>query len=294
MTDTNPANSEQTSKSRRRPSRRTIGKAMIVIGVVGIIVSVSAVIIGQRLVRQVQKSVDDSLVVTTRALSAVTDSIRVTGAIVDTIESGVASVGDTLTTIQTSIGQTSSAITDAGEFLGGSLPDSLSAVNNVLPTIESVASSVDDALRTLSKAPFGPNYDPAKPFDEAIAQLSDAIDPLPDQLRTLSGDFNDLNSSTAGISTQLGTLAGDIGDLGSQLANVSTLVQRYAATAADASILAQQSRQDLMDSARATRLLLVLLGGIFALGQIVPIWLGTVLLANTAGQRLIIHRPDDD
>src|SRR5687767_6896456 len=76
-----------TKLPKQRISRRTIGKAMIVIGVVGIIVSVVAVIVGQSLIRQVETSVDDSLVVTNEALAAVTDSITVTGTTVETIRS---------------------------------------------------------------------------------------------------------------------------------------------------------------------------------------------------------------
>lgn len=275
--------------SRMRISRRTIGKAMIVIGIVGVLVSVSAVIVGQKLIRQVEHSVDDSLIVTDRALSAVTDSIGATDAIVDTIRAGVTSVGETLTSLQTSVGQTSTAITDTGTFLGGPLPDSLDAVAAVLPTIQSVASSVDDALRALSRAPFGPDYDPAKPFNETIADLSKAVAPLPEQLRALSGDFTDLNGSAEDISGQLDTLSTDVSQLGAQLTDVSTLVDRYATTAADATALANQSRKDLKSSADATRVLLILLGLVFALGQIVPIWLGVVLIGQSAAPTVIIR-----
>src|SRR4051812_39135708 len=100
---------EPTTGSRIRISRRTIGRSMITIGVVGVIISASAVVVGQNLIRQVEHSVDDSLVVTSRALAAVTDSISVTGTIVDTIRAGVTSVGQTLTSLQTSVGQTSTA-----------------------------------------------------------------------------------------------------------------------------------------------------------------------------------------
>jgi len=279
--------------AKRRLSRRTIGKSMIAIGVVGIIVGASAVIVGQSLVRQVEHSVDDSLVLTNRALAAVTDSIHVTDTIVTTIRSGVTSVGETLASLQGSVDQTSTAIADTGTFLGGSLPDSLDAVSAVLPTIQSVASSVDDALRTLSKAPFGPDYNPAKPFDEAIAQLSAALGPLPGQLRSLSSDFTGLNGSSATISDELAKLSNDVAGLGTQLADVSTLVQRYATTAADATVLAAQSRKDLKSSANTTRVLLILLGLVFALGQIVPIWLGTVLLGQ-AGTPTVIVRTQDE
>ena len=279
-----------------RLQRRTIGKAMIAIGVVGVLAGIGAVVAGQTLVSQVETSVDDSLVVTTKGLAAVNDSIAATGTIVDTIREGVASVGATLTSVRQAIDDSSKTISDTGDFLGGSLPDSIDAVSNVLPTIESVASSIDTALRTLSKAPFGPNYNPKKPFDESIADLSKALKPLPAQLRTLSKDFTGLNSSTAAISSNLGDLSNEITRLQTQLDSVSTLVARYAATAVEASAIAASSRQDLHDSARSTRLLLIVLGWVFIGGQLVPIWLGTALLSDESVLRVVARRrnADDD
>jgi hypothetical protein len=273
-----------------RLQRRTIGKAMIAIGVVGVLAGIGAVVVGQTLVHQVETSVDDSLVVTTKGLAAVNDSIAATGTIVDTVRQGVASVGTTLITVRQAMDDSSTAIHDTGQFLGGSLPDSIAAVSNVLPTIESVAHSIDSALRTLSKAPFGPNYNPDKPFDQAIADLSTALDPLPTQLRALSKDFTGLDSSTAAISTNLATLGDEITHLQTQLDSVSTLVARYAATAVEASAIAVNSRQDLHDSARSTRLLLIVLGLVFIAGQIVPIWLGTVLLTDESTHRVVARR----
>ena len=72
-------------------------------------------------------------------------------------------------------------------------------------------------------------------------------------------------------------LAENVDLLDSQLGQVSTLIDRYSTTAAEAKLVATRSRLDLESSARGARLLLVLLGVVFALGQIVPIWLGSAL-----------------
>jgi methyl-accepting chemotaxis protein len=265
---------------RRGPSRRTIGKAMIGIGVLGVLVSAAAVIIGQSLVRQVETSVDDSLVVTDRALTAVIDSISVTGRIVDTVKAGVTSIGETVGTLQSSLEQSSTAIGDVSTFVGTSLPDALASVNGVLPTIKSVADTIDTTLEALDDIPFGPDYNPATSFGDAIGSLQGTLAPLPDQLRGLASDFTDVTASTSTIHTQLTALSTDITELSGQLVEVSTLVDTYAKTAADASVLAQSSRHDLADSARLTRWLLTLLGIVFALGQLVPIWLGITLLRS--------------
>ncbi len=277
-----------------RMSRTRLGKTMVGIGCLGIVASIASIVVGQAMVGQVESSVDDSLVLTDEALHAVSDSITLTNAIVGNIQAGVGSVAATLSTVKDSVDQTSTAIADSNAFIGSSLPDALDAVGSVLPTIESVASSVDSALRALSRAPFGPNYDPDKPFDEAIADLSTAIDPLPGQLRQLSTDFDGLETSSADISSGLADLAVTVVELDKQLTEVSVLVDRYSSTTTNALRLAATSRGDLHASARETRILLVVLGLVFALGQVVPIWLGITLIteAGTA-HSIIVRKPAD-
>ena len=256
---------------------------MVIIGCVGVIVSLVAAVVGQVVIGDIETSVDDSLVQTNNALDVVLDTINLTQTVVDTVQSGVKSIGTTLTTVTSSLDQTSAAIDSSTEFIGGSLPDALDAVSNVMPTIQSVANSIDDALRFASRAPFGPNYDPAKPFDEAIGELATAISPLPAQLRQLSQDFTGLGSSSQAISTQLGSLAADVQRLDQQLGQVSTLVDRYAKTATEAQFLTAVSRTRLANSATTARVLLVLFGLVFAFGQIVPIWLGRELMTGGTG-----------
>lgn len=61
---------------------------------------------------------------------------------------------------------------------------------------------------------------------------------------------------------------------------MARLLDRYTSTTSDAQSLAASSRDDLGESARLTRWLLVLLALVFAVGQIVPIWLGVALLRD--------------
>jgi prefoldin subunit 5 len=239
------------------------------------------------MIGQVETSVDDSLRLTGEALSALTDSITVTNSIVDSVRTGMTSIRTTLATVQTSLGNSASTLTQGRDFLGGSLPTALDAVNGVLPTIESVAKSVNDTLVLVSKVPFGPNYAPVEPFDQAIARLSTALAPLPGELRALSKSFDDLTTITSTMGADVARLGADIEALNTKLADVAPLLDRYTATALRAKALAQTSRKDLSRSATLTRWMLSLLGVVFALGQAVPIWLGWLLLANEVGTSVV-------
>jgi methyl-accepting chemotaxis protein len=276
--------------NRLRVSQRTVGKAMIAIGVAGIVIGLTTVVASHSMIRQVETSVDDSLQLTGEALSAVTDSIAVTDEIVGSVRSGMTSIQTTMATVEKSLGEGSTALTQGGEFLGGSLPKALEAVNGVLPTIQSIAKSVDDTLELLDEVPFGPNYQPVEPFDAAIGRLSAAMQPLPNELRTLSASFDNLTATSAVMARDVAKLGTDIAALNAKLVDVGVLLDRYSATAGKADALAQASRKDLANSANLTRWWLTLLGVVFALGQLVPIWLGSVLLANADAGRTIVTR----
>jgi hypothetical protein len=261
-----------------RLSRRAIGRSMIGIGIAGIVTAVVGVIVGQVLVDQVTDSVDDSLVLTSQALTAVDDSIEVTATMVDTVQAGLESVQATMQTVRSSLDVAATATADGAAFIGGTLPDAIDAVNEVLPTIESVAGSIDDTLQLLSNVPFGPDYDPVQPFDESIGDLRAAIAPLPDQLEALSGDFDDLSAASREMVDEVAGLEASVEALSSQLDDVALLLDRYTSTTQEAQRIAASSRDDLSTSTSLVRWLLVLAAVVFALGQIVPIWLGITLL----------------
>lgn len=264
---------------------------MIVVGVSGVVISVTAVIVGEHVIRQIETSVDNSLELTGDALAGVSDSIAVVDSLVTTTRSGMASVRSAIGTIETSLGDASTALADSGEFLGGSLPDSLDSVQSVLHTIESVAGSVDTTLRVLERVPFGPSYNPEQPFDQAITNLSQAIEPLPSQLRALGGDLRRVGGSADAVTGQMADLATDIDTLDGQLGKVAALVDRYTVTVAHAEDLAGTSRQHLADSARWAEALLILFGAVFAFGQIVPLWLGSDLVRSSRGEPSEVEAP---
>jgi len=276
-----------------RLGRTATGRAMITIGVVGVVVALVGVIVGQQLAAEVEESVDDSLALTSEALTAVSDSIVVTTAIVETVRTGITTVGDTLSTVQRSVDETGTVLGDVAVFTGGSLPDALEAVDAVLPTIESIAGSIDTALEVLEDVPFGPTYDPVVPFDDAVGQLRTAIGPLPEELRGLSGGLGQLATASTDISTQLRVLDEQVDALDVQVDEVEALLARYQQTASEARALAEASRVELGTSASSTRWMIVVLGLTFAAGQLVPIWLGWTLLGRGPGH-VVVRRHEDD
>lgn len=281
---------------RNKPLRRsTVGRIMVTIGILGIVVSLIGMVVGRMLISQVHDSVDDSLLLTQDALTSIADTVALTGEIIVDVQAGLETTQDALSTAQQSFDQGVAALDSVEAFAGDSLPKTLEAVSAVLPTVEGIAGSIDNALRAISRAPFGPDYDPAVPFDDAIGQLDDAIAPLPDQLRTLAGDLGEITKGSAALSAEVADLVAELGSLNDRLDEAVPLLIEYAVTTDEARVLAERSRNDLDSSTTLAGWLIVVLAIVFAAGQLAPIWLGLELLRESdAGTPFTASGPDPD
>ena len=163
-------------------------------------------------------------------------------------------------------------IADSAVVVAVDVPDALDAVVDAMPAIETTAEIIDNALRVLSFV--GVDYEPEVPFDEAVAELTAAIDELPEQLRaqavplaSLSADFEEFGAATVEI-------ADDLADLQNQLGEAQRLLDSYAATAGEATEVVTEIRDDLRWQRWLMVLVVVLVTGAFAVTQAVPILLG--------------------
>jgi ABC-type transporter Mla subunit MlaD len=251
---------------------------MIGVGIFGAVVGVIGLVVGRQLVTELERSVDDSLVLTADALDSVADTVEVARSVVDTIDDGLATVGDVTAEVASSLDSTERVLGRVATATGGQLPDGIESVTDALPTLVTVAGAVDDALRLLSQAPFGPNYDPDVSFDDALRPVAETLTPVPDELRAVSSDLAALASSSATVREDVDRLADDVSAVSAELAEAKLLLDRYAETATGAQQLAARTRGDLEGQSDLARLLVTLLGLSFVAGQIVPLWIGRELL----------------
>jgi hypothetical protein len=277
-----------------RISDRAAGTAMLIVGGFGVLVGLIGIVVGRQLVTELEQSVDESLVLTTEALESVGDTIDVARRVVDTVDDALSTVGDVTTEITGSLEAAQRVLAQVASATGGQFPDGLESVTNTLPTLVGAAGAIDNALRLLSQAPFGPDYDPAVPLDDALRPLADTLTPIPDQLREISADVGELAGSAEELRDAVDRLAGNVQAVSVDLAEADALLDRYAATAGEAQTVAEDARSDLSDQSDTARLLVTLLGLAFAAGQIVPLWFGRELRSRGQGPRGGDERGEED
>ena len=159
----------------------------------------------------------------TESLSSMERSLRAAeGALDDTLLA--------LSDIETLAGGVSSSSTDAAEVVAGAgtltakrIPDTLRDVESAMPALIEAAGAVDSTLRALSL--FGVQYDPATPFDQALVELDDGLEGLPEQIESQG-------RLLAGLADHLETVSGQTDAVAGRIAEVNeALVEARASTA---------------------------------------------------------------
>ncbi|MEA2024207.1 MAG: hypothetical protein U9N79_07970 [Actinomycetota bacterium] len=256
-----------------------LGRLFTIIGIGGLIASLVAGILGIVVVMTLTRSADQSLAVTVDAVETADETVALAA---DTL--GI--VSESFDTLVPSAELAAAAFDDAATVIAESavvvtveVPDALDAVVDAMPAIETAAEIIDNALRVLSLV--GVNYNPEVPFGEAVAELETAIADLPEQLRaqdeplaSLASDFEEFGVATAEITD-------DLTDLQSQLEEAQRLLDSYAATAGEATEVVTAIRNDLQWQRWLMVAVVVLVTGVFAAIQTVPILLGRRLSDRT-------------
>lgn len=259
------------------PSRSSTGKALIGSGSLGLVLSLAATIVSFVLAGRIDASFAQTLAVTSDAIDAVDGSITVSHQVIGTVSESLDTIASTLTTIQQSLTTSTGTLDTMHTFLQVSLPESINSIEQVLPTIQNVATSIDTALRALSKLPIGPSYKPAVPFGQTIQQLSDAIGAIPTALQSLATNVDDLKASVAGLATNITQVSTLITGLHNDVDSAQLALAKYSNTANEAKRVASRTRHDLHTDTVLARMLIVVVGLLFAVLSFAAVWVGRLL-----------------
>lgn len=266
-----------------------LGRLYTGVGVFGTITAVVVGVIGVAVVLAVTNSMNRSLTVTSDAVAAADETVVLAAETVDIVAESFDTLVPAAGLAAGSFEDAAGVIADTSAVVTDEVPDALDAVLDAMPAIERVAGIVDSTLQALSL--IGVDYDPAVPFDDAVAEVAAAIVPLPEQLRAqaepldqLAADFEEFGASSAAI-------ADDLADLQGQLDEAARLLTEYADAAEDASLVVADIQSNLQWQ-RWLMVIAVVLGALaFASLQIVPLTLGRRLQRGAgAGSGAAVQR----
>jgi methyl-accepting chemotaxis protein len=239
------------------------------IAVAGVLVAMIGTVVIWVFLSDLEDTTQRSLLIGEQAAVTLEDTIDVAEQVLAAVDDGLVTVQSTLSTLDEVL-QTTAGVAEATGSLSSTLPASFDNIDAALATVERLGETVDSTLSALSGLPFGPDYDPDVPFPDAVADLRQALDPIAEDLTTISAELQNFASGSGDLTTQIDSLQSDVRRTRNALSGTDDLLAEYRDATAEAGRLAAETRDQLSGSMTRMRIVLVLLAALLALSQFVP------------------------
>ena len=150
-------------------------------------------------------------------------------------EKSVALLGATIDNVANTLQTTSEMTASIAGIFGDSLGSVVSKTQQALGTMEASAKLIDDTLGFISAIPFmRVDYDPNMPLAASVADISDSLDPLPENLTAVQGDMENTSENLGSMDKKHLRAAGEH----------SRHSEKLAGCARDRSVLSGSSGRD--------------------------------------------------
>ena len=258
-------------------AQRRAGRVMVGVAMVGVIVAVIGGVVGWQFVGRLDSTGGETLDVTVETLDTLSDTIDLADGVLGSTVAALEAVGATLDALVDSFDSADAVITEVGSLAGTAAPARGDATAT-LRDLEGIGATIDAMLEDLSDLPLAPNYDPAAGLGESIGSLADTLEPLSEEFATTSSEVATFSEDLTVLRGTIEALDTTIGEVNSQLAGTDSVIDDYRLRVAEARDLADETAAGIDGDTRWMRILLVLGAANFAVGQIVPWWIGRELL----------------
>ncbi len=271
--------------------KRLLGIIMMVIGLVGVAVSILGGMGTRQVVDDIAAGIDNSLALVSASLDTINDTFLLTRQLVGQATETLDTVNESATNLSQTINQTRPLIDQVGDISAGTVPDGIESVQAAIPNIAEVAATIDTTMRLLSdfqvnqrilgvpiRFDLGIQYDPSVPFDETILAMGDSLEGLPAQLRSLRIYLNVTNNNLQTISDDVRQIAGDLKTINKSVAEVQPLLDDYITIVTEVNDNIRVSRANLTDQFEDIKTGLLVFFIWLGLAQAAPLYLGFELL----------------
>jgi hypothetical protein len=221
---------------RTSTSIRFLGQAVRFAGVFGVLLSLTSLVIAPFAVSRMISASDGWIQSLQNELPGMGDELYKLSDVIGVAENVAAGTGDSLTRMGDSMDHSRAAIHSVGELLAEQTPALLEDTLDALEAATEGARAIDRVLRGLaSLGPLtGVTYDPEQPLDLAIIEVSASLEPLPEDLRSISealaaatDDLDRVYESIGHVSRDLGSFAEKLSAGKEQLRNLAGSLDQF-------------------------------------------------------------------
>lgn len=271
--------------------RKLLGIIMLVIGLAGIVLSLTGAVVGRRLIAGIGNTLQANLQLTIQSLDTVNESLTLTRETIREIGIGLETLAVTGERAAGSLEDTRPMVAQISQVLTNDVAGSLETFQQSLPDMVEVARSIDETLTTLSnfridrtilgiplRYDLGIDYDPEVPFAESVEELGASMEGLPEELRVLETHLEVADTNLGEISGDARQLADDLGRINETMDDLAPQLDEFNATLTEFADSARQLRSTLDAQLNTFQTVWVVVMIWLALTQIAPLYLGYELV----------------
>jgi hypothetical protein len=247
---------------------RRLGR-LRVIGVVSLVASLLAAVLGWILVGVVANDLRDSVGVSDSAVFALGETVDLVERLTNELDTGLTTAGAGIGAAAATTEMAATQLSDVADFLDGPLQADIETLRGTMPAAVQAAATIDTAMRALSL--FGVDYSPEKPFDESLRAVESALDGLPAELNQQADAIRALVPTASQFAVDAAGLAGSLETLTTELSSTEDVVGSYRAALGQAQSVVDQTDGAVTRNTwllRALILMFALLGSALSVGMI--------------------------
>jgi methyl-accepting chemotaxis protein len=220
--------------------RKLIGFLLLLIGVMGVALSIAGVYFSDQLVLAMGGGLDSTLKLTADSLATVEDTLVLAQTTIGDVNAGLDTVGVTADDLAKTLADTRPLLDQVSQVATEDVPNNIEAMQATIPNMAEVAGVIDDTLITLNEFKIeesvlgvdinydlGVNYQPTIPFDETVTAMGSSLDGMPDQLRSLQPNIETTSDNLAVISEDIYAVSDDLAVINGRIAEVEPLMGDY-------------------------------------------------------------------
>lgn len=277
-----------------RTSSRILGFSKIFLSLIWIIGGILGIFYGLKGLQHLETSALDNLnsvksniELLKQLINNSIDVVETTDQSLSTIEQSSIDAGLGLVDTRPMIAKTSQVVTQ-------DLPLALSEIQASMPSVIGTAALIDQTLYVLSRFrfripnPFGTDlemslgidYQPEIPMEEALIQLSENIEGIPERMRSLETDLNITNSNLGTMSENLINVAYDLDLIREQVADIIPIFDLMINNLDSFQASIEQTSAGIPRFFRTTRVVLISIMVFVILNQIPSIYWSYHLVQN--------------
>ena len=213
----------------RRIFALTIGVALILAGILGLVLSVGGLVLLPQLERQAAQVAEVQIDVLDRALAATMDGLITAEASVGQAAEAIDALEGMMADVGQAIDDTIPVIDIAAELLSGQLPSTIETTQEALTSVATSARMVDDMLNVISGIPLlgTDRYNPDTPMSQGFQDVADGLEGMPELLLTAGEGLDTGTESLRDVEEGVAAMGGSISEAATSLDSAKMVLEDY-------------------------------------------------------------------